>query len=80
MPPPPSRDQDARLGEAIEEFVAQAALERFVIAILRWAAGRDMEHHYADPDESFLNSGREKSQPLSDMTFDGGPLAMNRER
>jgi hypothetical protein len=40
--PPPSGDQGARLGEAVEEFAAQAAVERFVIAILRWAAGRDM--------------------------------------
>ena len=62
---PPRLDQHHCFGKAVEDLaveqlVAQRAVEAFVIAVLPWRARRDVQRLHADLTEPFLDRGSDK--------------------
>jgi hypothetical protein len=47
-----------------EQFISESAVERLDIAILPRTARSDIQGFYADPLQTFLNSFRDKLQPI----------------
>lgn len=58
--PAPGLDQDLGLGQrvedlAVQKLVTQRAVERFTVAVLPWAARRDVERLHPDPAQPVLH-------------------------
>ncbi len=63
--PPPGLDQHLGFGQAVEDFaveqlVAQRAIEAFVVAVLPGRRGRDVKRLHANLGEPFLHRRRDK--------------------
>src|SRR3546814_13582270 len=64
---PPGFDQDAGLGErvedlAIEQFIAQRPVEALAVSILPWRSGGDVERLHADLRPPFLHRRRRSEE------------------
>ena len=75
---PPAFDEDlcflACVEElAIEQLIAQLAIEALIIAVLPWAAWFDVECLHANPPQPILYRIGGELSPLSEWTQLGGP-------
>jgi hypothetical protein len=50
---------------AVQQLIAQLAVERFIVAIFPWAAGFDEQHLHTDPAKPVAHHLRHELRPIA---------------